>query len=183
MNEDYRSPRLETFINEILNPVQSKNDDVFRGYRRFHAVVYYFEYAVGMVRAQELALKNKEADAMICGSAIAAYVSMHNCCVLIEKGLGDILKVSKNTGISKGIKQIKSIYKDLPLCFNDIRDNLGGHPEGSRPGTDIATKRTMISSDGRVKIGRFLLHPRKDLEKLREFLERIGQLLNQEWKV
>lgn len=120
---------------------------------------------------------------MICGSAIAAYINMHNCCVLIEKGLGDILKVSKNTDISKGIKQIKNIYKDLPVWFNDIRDNLGGHPEGSRPGTDIATKRTMISSDGRVKIGRFLLHSRKDLEKLREFLERIGQLLNQEWKI
>lgn len=59
MNEDYHSPMLETFINKSLNPVHSKNGDIFRGYRRFHAVVYYFEYAVGMVRAQELALKNK----------------------------------------------------------------------------------------------------------------------------
>lgn len=183
MDQDYRSPRLEVFINEILNPVQSTNDDIFRGYRRFHAVIFYFEYAVGMVRAQESALAHKEADAMICGSAIAAYVYMYDCWVLIELALSDILKDGKNGKISEKTRQIKRVYRDLARRFEELRHNLGGHPEGDKPGTDIATKRTMISSDGRVKIGKFLLHPRKDLEDLRTFSDRIGNLLHEKWKV
>lgn len=182
MDKDYRSLRLEAFINEILNPVQNTNAGITKGYRRFHAVIYYFEYAVGMVRAQESALTAKEADAMICGSAIAAYVYMHDCCVLLILALSDILKDNKNGKVSEETRQVKRIYRDLADRFEEVRHNLGGHPEGDKPGTDIATKRTMISSDGKIKIGKFLVHPRKDLEELRIFLERIGNLLYEKWK-
>lgn len=173
MDKDYRLPELEDFINQVLNPVHTKSTDLMQRYRRFHAVVYYFEYTVGMVRSQEVALQNKETDAMICGNAVAAYIFMHDCFVLLESALNGI---SRDKSLAGGIRRLKKLYKPLQERVEGIRHSLGAHPEGLKLGTDIATKRTMISSDGRVRIGKFLLHPRKDLEELRRYADGLGGL-------
>ena len=184
MLQDYRLPELENFINKILNPIQNNGIDLTQCYRRFHAVVYYFEYAVGEVHSQETALQDinteREENAMICGNAIAAYIFMHNCFVLLEYAINGITKTRE---LSSEIKKIKKSYKFFKNRLKEIRHSIGAHPEGIKSHTDIATKRSMICSDGKIKIGKFILHPRKDLEELRKYLEKIGKLLYEKWSV
>ena len=149
-------------------------------YRRFHAAVYYFEYAVGTVRSQEAGLRAREGDGMICGNAIAAYIFMHDCFVLLEKAVAGI---SREPELARKIKRLRKLYEPLGKRVEDIRHALGAHPEGGEPNTEIATKRSMGGSDGRVWIGKFMLHSRKDLEELRQYMERTGELLHTEWSV
>ena len=178
MNSDYRLPALESFINEILNPIHNESADLLPRYRLFHAVVYYFEYAAEMVRTQEKAIRNRETDALICGSAIAAYIFMHNCFILINKASNGI---SRRRELATKLAYVKKIYASVGTRAEQIRHAIGAHPEGARPGSDIATKRSMLGTDGRVRVGKFILHPREDLEKLRAYMERVGELLGVEW--
>lgn len=178
MDQDYRLPKLEAFINEILNPVYTNSTNLTQRYRRLHAVIYYFEYAVGMVQSQEIALKDKKSDAIVCGNAIAAYIFIYNCFILLESA---ITGISKNRKLSNDIKIVKRSYKLTKDRIEKIRHSIGAHPEGIKLGTEIATKRSMICTDGRVRIGKFILHPRKDIEELRKNLERIGGLLYKDW--
>ena len=59
-------------------------------YLQLHAVIYYFEYAVGSVRSQEKGLEDEEADGLIVGSAVSTYMHINSCLNLLESALGTI---------------------------------------------------------------------------------------------
>lgn len=171
---DYRLPALEVFINEDLNPIFKRDEVLTRRYHLLHATVIYFEYAVGQVRAQESALKNNEPDAAVVAAAIATYLYIHNCFVMFDEAVSGIFSERE---LASEFRTLKGIRSALRKRAEEIRHSIAAHPEGKKEGARIAPKRNMKSTDGRVRIGRTMLHPRKDLEELRKYFEDTGLLL------
>jgi hypothetical protein len=177
MDNEYHIPELNNFINRNVNPIHSQSNDLMQKYLLLHALVYYFEYAVGAVRSQERALQNKYTDAEIVSSAIAAYVFMRNCLGLADKIISKF-----------GVKNTKRLdqHKELISNIKDVRNRFIHPNEDENRDSDkewwVISKRKMISTDGRIVIPqKFILqpkdsrdielYPRKDLEKLRQYLK------------
>ena len=172
---------LENLIG-TLNSLNSKSEELMLRYLRLHGSVYYFEYADGVVEAQEWAISTKQADRLIVGSAVSAYMHMDSCLRLFNTAL---------QGISNQKAQYaRNQYKIWKEHVKHIRNRAAAHPEeDEKHGNDkkfyIMSKRQMISSDGKVAIRQIAvkaphksnmitLTPRKDLEKLREYLNKIS---------
>lgn len=171
---EYRLPNIERFVNVVLNPRHSVSTDETRRYLRFHALVIYFEYAAGMVIVQERALQNGDPDAIIVGSTIAATLFIYDAWGLVIAALTGLAEARR----VRPLKPLKHLCERNLGRLRPIRHLLAGHP-GDMDDGQIARKRSAYASDGRVKIGATWLHPRKELETLRDVLERIGVLLLQ----
>lgn len=190
--KDYEIESLARLINSCLNPKHTVNDEWMRRYLAFHSVYYYFEYSVGMVQAQEIALTEHRPDPIICGSAVSAYANMGACLKLLNKALTNF----KNSDI----ESIKSRNLDKTKRINVIRDRISAHPyeeDKSNPEREkfIISKRGGYNSNGVVWIRQvsyddrlhsqsrqFELTPRIDLEILRNYLSEIATSLIKIWR-
>lgn len=189
--KDYEIDSLTKLINNYLNPRQAVSDEWMRRYLAFHSVYYYFEYSVGMVQAQEIALIKQQPDPIICGAAISSYANMGACLKLLDKALANF---KHNDTESVKLQYLAKIRR-----IKMIRNRVSAHPyeeHRSNPEREkfIISKRSGYNSDGAVWIRQvsydkklhsrsqqFELTPRIDLEDLRNFLSEVAAMLIKAW--
>ena len=175
--------------------MHDQSDEILKRYLLFHAVVYYYEYAVGAIRSQEKGLQDHEPDGVIVGSAVSAYMHMGSCLKLLDSALGSI---SKRTISNSGLKRVRASNQTWRDRIRRIRHRVAAHPEEDRSkGTDkpyyIMSKRSGYSSDGTVELrqiamkkprssSKIMLTPRQDLEALSQYLERVAAVVRKEFE-
>ncbi len=188
--KDYQIPALIDLIN-CLNLKHQNNDIWARRYLALHSVVYYFEYAAGMVQIEEKALSEKLPDPIICGAGVSAYANMGACLKLLNKALSNFT----DPILQKTIKN----YSTKIERINNIRDRITAHPYEEKKAIHenekfLISKRSGYSSDGRIwirqisyeptlqsKSNKFELAPRIDLENLRSYLSEVATVLLSLW--
>ena len=200
--DDYRIPDLENLINEVLNPIPNKSQEWTTCYLLFHAVIYYFEYAVGAVHSQEKGAVDQQPDGLLVGDGIAAYVHMATCLALFERALTR-LGVASNRSFRRPdeLKSVQHRYRDWKRTIRTKRDRFV-HPEedrtkGSNDRFYIMQKRSWTTwhDDGAFDAGLrqvsiqeptkselIELTPRKDLESLRGYLSEAAEAMRFEVK-
>lgn len=189
--QDYQISTLANLINNCLNPKQQSGLIWARRYLSLHSVIYYFEYAAGMVQTQERALSEKLPDPIICGSAVSAYANMGACLKLLGKAISGFTHPEVLLATKHHLANIKRI--------EDIRNRITAHPYEEEKGTMgrkkfLVSKRSGYSSDGRVWIRqvsydptfhsrskKFELTARVDLENLRNYLSELAEVLTKQW--
>lgn len=191
LTSDYQIPVLADLINNCLNPKHQMSLSWAKRYLSLHSVVYYFEYATGMVQTQERALSERLADPIICGSAVSAYANMGACLKLLKKAISGFTHPKVKLVIKHHSTNIKRI--------EDIRNRIAAHPYEEEKRTKgrekfLISKRSGYMSDGRVWIRqvsydptfhsrsrKFELTPRTDLENLRNYLSGLAEVLTKQW--
>ena len=197
---DYRVPHLEDLINEVINPIPNKSQEWTVCYLLFHAVIYYFEYAVGAVHSQERGALDHQPDGLLVGDGIDAYVHMATCLVLFERALTH-LRVASNRSFqdSDELKSLQSNYKDWKQIIRNKRNRFVHPEEDMTKGPDarfyIMQKRSwttwhdngafdaglrQVSIQEPTKSELIELTPRKDLERLREYLSEAPKAMRTE---
>ena len=201
---EYDIPNLAGTVNEILNLVFNKNQLLTSIYLKLHAVIYYYEYAIGALQSFEYFLRLQQTeevrkghlipDAILCANAIASYSFMYSCINILEKALSGF----ENDEI---IKRKLKFAKCKDYIFR-IRHRVAAHPEEDNTKENkkfyIMSKRSSISffdhnQSGSIKIRQvfiennnisatekpecFELYPRKHFEELKLYLDDIGILL------
>lgn len=169
-------------------------------YLFFHAVIYYFEYAVGVVRGQERGAEDKEPDGLLVGSGIAAYIHIVTCLELFGQAV-KMLSIASNRSFQTpvGWRPLQRRSKRWKDMIRNKRNRLAHPEEDKNKGADknfyIMQKRswTRVEDDGAVEMllrqvsikkptesEGFELNPRKDLEKLREYLTQAANEIRSE---
>lgn len=201
---EYDIPNLAGTVNEILNPIFSKSQILRSIYLKLHAVIYYYEYALGSLQSFEYFLRLQQTeevrkghlipDAILCANAIASYTFMHSCVNILEKALCGF----ENNEIIKR----KLEFEECKDYIFRIRHRVAAHPEEDDTKENrksyIMSKRSSISlfdhnQSGSIKIRQifiennnlsasekpesFELYPRKHFDELKLYLDDIGILL------
>ena len=177
-------------VNNVINPIHSQSEDLTLCYLRLHGSIYYFEYAVGAVHAQEWALTTKQADGAIVGSAVAVYSHMDSCLRMFDLAL--------NGTSNPQARLLRREYRDWKENhIRHIRDRVAAHPEEDEKRSSgkkffVMSKRSSICSNGTVVIRQIAvkvphesdmisLTPRQDLEKLKSYLEQLSVAVTAEF--
>lgn len=199
--DDYKLESLANLIDK-LRPLIDKEKIWMVRYLRLQALFVYFQYAVASVRIQEENIKKMEggqhknfsthaeyADCLLklYSSAVTAYSNLRTCLRFSMTVIDSISKSDRDGEFNNFRNQYDLWCRDIV----DKRDRIAAHPEEE---AGIVWKSNMWSDNGQVKFRVINLHipstgrqitlkPRKDLEKLREYISQLLLHLARIWKL
>lgn len=182
-------------VKRLIELIRPLTEDKFwiMQYLRLQSMYAYFQYAVVQVNIQEENLKlmengehnnfptheaYAESDLRIYSSALAAYAHMRTC-LHFSYELAESVENDKH--LSK-FRYLKSAWAENLIAARNI---LQAHPYQEK---EFAWKRSMRCSDGRIefpirnmkdlsKSSSLIIQPRKDVELLRQYLEKLAELI------
>ncbi|MEW5805589.1 MAG: hypothetical protein AB1721_02610 [Patescibacteria group bacterium] len=199
--DDYKLENLVNLIDK-LRPLIDEGGGWTVTYLRLQALFVYFQYAVASVRLQEENIQKmadgqhknfsthaEYADCLLklYSSAVTAYSNLRTC-LRFSKTIIDSISELDQDGEFKNFR-IK--YEQWVKGVTNKRDRITAHPEEK---DRIVWKPNMWSDNGQVRFRainpqipsasqEIILEPRKDLEKLREYLSRLSIHLARTWKL